>query len=54
MADKMETNMSTSLHRFRLGGTPILIARVKKRKNDIIGVPRIPLFLEIVRVWDEL
>lgn len=50
MVDKMEMNMATSLHKFKLGGTPILMARVRKRKKDIIGVPRVPLFLEIVRV----
>ena len=54
MKESIETNMITSLHRFRLGGTPMLMASVRKRKNDSIGALRLPLFLEIVRVWDEL
>ena len=54
MTEKIEINISTSLQRFRLGGTPMLIANVKKRKSDIMGVAKVPLFLEIVRVCDEL
>ena len=32
----------------------MLIAKRRNKKKDITGVERVPLFLEIRRVWEEL
>ena len=47
-----EINIRTSLHKFRKGGTPILIASNRNKNSLIKGIVNKPRFEDNKRVWE--
>lgn len=47
-----EINIITSLHKFRKGGTPMLIDNNANKNRLIRGIPNKPRFEDSRRVWE--